>query len=86
MEKKLSRVVLAVLILALTTVRSASAGPYIDPNTGGMLFQMLAVAFGIVSGLVLLFYSQIKMLLARFARFIREKRGVKKTTEAQENL
>ena len=28
---------------------------YIDPNTGGMLFQILAVLFGVISGAFLLF-------------------------------
>ena len=28
---------------------------YIDPNTGGMLFQILVVMFGVISAVVLLF-------------------------------
>jgi len=46
---------------------------YIDPNTGGMLFQILAVLFGVFSGLVLFFSSRIKMIFARFRRANREK-------------
>lgn len=41
---------------------------YIDPNTGGMLFQVLAVAFGVISGTILLFSSRVKMFLARMRR------------------
>ena len=41
---------------------------YIDPNTGGMLFQMLAVAVGAISGIVVLFSSRIKMFIARLRR------------------
>ena len=33
---------------------------YIDPNTGGMLFQILAVLFGVISGALLLFSGKIK--------------------------
>ncbi|MCB9133815.1 MAG: hypothetical protein H6636_00200 [Anaerolineales bacterium] len=48
---------------------------YIDPNTGGVLFQALAVAFGAISGIVLLFSGQIKSLIRRIQRSAREKRG-----------
>jgi hypothetical protein len=33
---------------------------YIDPNTGGMLFQILAVLFGVISGALLLFSGRVK--------------------------
>ncbi len=46
---------------------------YIDPNTGGMLFQLLAVLFGIFSGLILLFSSKIKMIFYRGIRFFHNK-------------
>lgn len=45
---------------------------YIDPNTGGMLFQILAVMFGVFSGLVLLFSSRIRMFFARLTRSSKE--------------
>lgn len=48
---------------------------YIDPNTGGMLFQILAVLFGAISGIVLIFSSRIKMFFARLRRRIRESDG-----------
>jgi hypothetical protein len=48
---------------------------YIDPNTGGMLFQILAVVFGLISGIVLLFSGRLKMIAARLMRQIRERRG-----------
>ena len=41
---------------------------YIDPNTGGMLFQILAVLFGTISGLVLLFSGRIRMMISQFRR------------------
>ena len=46
---------------------------YIDPNSGGMLFQALLVVFGVISGSVLIFSSRIKMMFARLARSFREK-------------
>jgi hypothetical protein len=44
---------------------------YIDPNAGGMLFQVLAVVFATLSGLVLVFSARIRMFLARLARRLR---------------
>lgn len=44
---------------------------YIDPNTGGMLFQILAVAFAALSGMIFFFSRQIKTISARFLRFLR---------------
>lgn len=72
--KKVCKSVLLVVIVSLTVVPSAFAA-YIDPNTGGLIFQMLAVIFGLLSGFVLFFSSQIKMLFARAIRSIREKRN-----------
>ena len=45
---------------------------YIDPNTGGMLFQILAVLFGVFSGVILLFSSKIKMGIAKLRRKMRK--------------
>ncbi len=43
---------------------------YIDPNTGGMLFQMLAVILAIFSGIVFFFSRQLKIIFAKFRRKI----------------
>jgi len=48
---------------------------YIDPNSGGMLFQALLVVFGVISGSILIFSSKIKMGFARLMRNFREKSG-----------
>ncbi|MFC2025945.1 hypothetical protein ACFLUC_01990 [Chloroflexota bacterium] len=45
---------------------------YIDPNTGGMLFQILAVFFALFSGIILFFSSKIKMFFARLGRSLRK--------------
>jgi hypothetical protein len=41
---------------------------YIDPSTGGLLFQVLAIAFTAISGVVLLFSNKIKMFFKRLRR------------------
>ena len=46
---------------------------YIDPSTGGMLFQVLAVIFAALSGVILFFSGRIKMFFWRIARSIRER-------------
>jgi len=43
---------------------------YIDPNTGGMLFQMLAVILAVFSGIVFFFSRQLKIIFARIRRKI----------------
>jgi hypothetical protein len=55
---------------------------YIDPNSGGLLFQVLAVMFGVFSGAVLLFSSRIKMGIARLRRSWRERSGEEDTLES----
>jgi hypothetical protein len=63
----------------------ASPTAYIDPNTGGMLFQMLAVILALFSGIIFFFSRQIK---TGFARLRRRMRGIPepKNIEANENL
>ena len=41
---------------------------YIDPNTGGMLFQLLAVAFAAVVSIFLIFSGRIRASIARLRR------------------
>jgi len=41
---------------------------YIDPSSGGMLFQVLAIAFTAVSGVILLFSNRIKMFFSKRKR------------------
>jgi len=45
---------------------------YIDPNTGGMLFQALAAAFAVASGALLMFSGQIKQWFAQMRRKLRK--------------
>ena len=48
---------------------------YIDPASGGLVFYILAAAFGVISGVVLLFAGRIRMGFAKLRRSLREKRG-----------
>ncbi len=41
---------------------------YIDPSTGGILFQALAIAFTAISGVILLFSNRIKMFFSKSKR------------------
>lgn len=45
---------------------------YIDPNTGGMLFQILAALFALISGAILFFSGKIRMFFAQLRRRFRE--------------
>ncbi len=56
---------------------------YIDPNTGGILFQTLAVLFGVFSGVVLLFSSKIKMGIAKLRRAMRKENKETEPTESK---
>lgn len=46
---------------------------YIDPNTGGMLFQILVVMFGVISAVVLLFSGRIRIAYAKLRRRMRNR-------------
>ena len=72
MKYKFGKSLLFVLVISLVGTTPAYAA-YIDPNTGGMLFQVLAVLFGVISAMILVFSSKIKMLYYRVTRLIREK-------------
>ncbi len=56
---------------------------YIDPSSGGMLFQILAVTFGLISGTVLMFSGRIKMAIAKFRRSMRKENENDETTQDQ---
>jgi hypothetical protein len=45
---------------------------YIDPNTGGMLFQALAAALVAVSGILLIFSGKIRGFFAQVRRKMRK--------------
>jgi hypothetical protein len=73
----------ALLALIISLVGAQPALAYIDPNTGGMLFQALAASFAVLTGFALLFSRQIRTLLGRARRSLR-RTGVGKDQHTQE--
>lgn len=59
------------LVLIISLVGAQPALAYIDPNTGGILFQALAASFAVISGVILIFSRQIRAGLARVRRRLR---------------
>jgi hypothetical protein len=55
---------------------------YIDPNTGGILFQALAGAFVLISGVLLVFSGKIRGFFSQMRRKARESK--EEDTEARE--
>ena len=45
---------------------------YIDPNTGGIIFQALAGLFAVISGLLFFFSRNIREFFARLRRRARK--------------
>jgi len=52
----------------LLVTEMTAPGLYIDPNTGGMLFQLLAVFLALFSGILFFFSRQIRASFARLRR------------------
>ena len=48
---------------------------YIDPNTGGVLFQALAAIFVGISAMLLTFSGKIRQTIARLRRSVRKDKG-----------
>lgn len=45
---------------------------YVDPNTGGQIFQILAVALGSITGVLLIFSRKIRETFALLRRGARK--------------
>ena len=56
----------------LISILPGAPSLYIDPNTGGMLFQLLAVFLALFSGILFFFSRQIKSFFARIRRSAHE--------------
>jgi hypothetical protein len=69
--KKVVGIGLAITLLMSLVVYGTAQAAYIDPNTGGMLFQLLAVLIGVISGVLLLFSNQVKKAFYRIKRSLR---------------
>ena len=70
MKKLVGKATAIVFLMSLAIYGTAQAA-YIDPNTGGMLFQLLAVLIGVISGVLLLFSNQLKKAFYRMKRSLR---------------
>jgi hypothetical protein len=55
---------------------------YIDPNTGGIIFQFLAASFAALIGFLLLFSGRIRSAFARLRRRLRGGRDQQDEQEA----
>ena len=53
---------------------------YIDPNTGGVLFQALAASLAAISGVLLIFSRQIRTAIAKL------RRGARKDETTEEEI
>jgi len=69
MRRIIIKSVVIALLIGLVSVRPALA--YIDPGTGGMLFQVLATVFAVFSGMALIFSRQIRVAFGRARRYLR---------------
>ncbi len=67
------------MILAYTMALVRIPAAYIDPNTGGLIFQVLVVLFGVASGLLLFFSGRIKKAFFRLRRML----GGSKSSETE---
>ena len=82
MARILVRSALVALVITLATASPALA--YIDPSAGGLMFQLLAAAFAVFSGVILVFSRQIRAGFGRARRLLRSlcKRGSKHVPHA----
>ena len=58
---------------------------YIDPSSGGLLFQVFLILFGMISGTILIFSSKIKLGISKLRRSFREKSSNKETHQPEKN-
>ncbi len=75
MNKRILYGVVVFLVGTFFISPPAEAGGYLDPNTGGLVFQLLAASFAFLSGLILIFARRIRMTIARVRRTMRDRIG-----------
>ena len=71
--KKLSVLSLFLMMLASVVLFPSLAGAYIDPNTGGYVFQILFPVLSAIAGMFLFFRNTIKQLFGRLFRKFHKK-------------
>ena len=70
MKRIVTKSIVLTLVIGAVNAPPASAA-YVDPSTGGMLFQLLAVLFASLTAILLFFSAQIRMAFARVKRLAR---------------
>lgn len=73
-------------VLLLSIFGRILTNGYLDPNTGGMIFQALAAVFATVSGAVLVFSRQIQLWWVTTQRKRREKKALAKKKAAEKTI
>ena len=68
----------------LLVTEMTAPGLYIDPNTGGMLFQLLAVFLALFSGILFFFSRQIRASFARLRRVFKRENPDEKSESADD--
>ena len=68
----------------LFVTEMTAPGLYIDPNTGGMLFQLLAVFLALFSGILFFFSRQIRASFARLRRMFKREHADEKSESADD--
>jgi len=58
--------------IIFSSIRKGDSIMYIDPNTGGLLFQALAAVFVAGSGVLLFFSRNIREVIAKLRRRMRK--------------
>jgi hypothetical protein len=71
--KSINVVKAVVFALVVSALPTQSALAYFDPNVGGQLFQILAIMFGVITGILLFFSAQIRLLFGRLRRLLRKR-------------
>ena len=63
---------IAVLLIGCSLILPTEALAYVDPNTGGYIFQILGPIFFAILGMLVIFYQKtINMIKKTFYFFIR---------------
>lgn len=65
------RTVIPTLLVLLFTLYPREASAYVDPGTGGYIFQVLFIAFSAILAALALFRSKIESVLGTISNFIK---------------
>jgi hypothetical protein len=69
--EEINAIIVALLTISFITINATDAFAYIDPNTGGYVFQLLFPIISVIGFAYLFLKRQIKLLFARIISFIK---------------